>query len=106
MAQVIYNDNDNVIELAGVRNGTTGDYLDAAAVAVTLTDSAGAEVSGETWPLSMAYVAGSNGRYRATLADTLSLTAGQRYTATITADGGAGLFGKFVMDLVCQSRTQ
>lgn len=101
---IIYKGNDMVLELRGLASEVTGDYLNYATVAVTLKDASGVEVSGESWPLAMAYVASSNGKYRATLADTLSLTDRARYTATITADAGAGLKGEWVEDLVCQLR--
>jgi len=102
---IIYEGNDMVLELRGLQGEVSGDYIDTATVTVTLTDSAGAEVAGETWPLAMPYVTGSNGKYRATLADTLTLTVGQKYTATISADAGAGLKAKWVEKLVCQQRS-
>jgi len=101
---IIYEGNDMVIELRGLKNEVSGAYIDSATVGVTLKDADGVNVSGESWPLTMNYVTGSNGKYRATLADTLSLTPRARYTATITADAGAGLKGKWVEDLVCQQR--
>jgi hypothetical protein len=64
------------------------DYLNAATVAVTLKDAAGVEVTGETWPFTLAYVTGTKGRYRAILTDALVLVAGQIYTATITVVSG------------------
>jgi len=101
---VIYEGNDTIIEVKGLKNEVSGDYINAATVAVTLTDTTGVEVTGETWPLAMSYVTGSNGKYRATLADTLSLTVGTRYEATISANAGAGLQAKWVEQLVCQQR--
>ena len=64
------------------------EYLNAATVAVTLKDSAGVDVVGETWPLAMTYVSGSKGRYRAILTDALTLDPGAKYTAIITAVSG------------------
>jgi len=105
MAQIIYYLNDHTIELRNLKNEVTGDYLDAATVTVTLVDSNDAEVSGETWPLTMSYVTGSNGVYRATFSDTLSLTKLAKYTAKVTADGGAGLKGYWEVPLKCLQRT-
>lgn len=80
-------------------------FLNAATVTVTLKDEAdGTEVSGETWPLSMSYVTGSNGIYRATLADTLSLSEGSSYLAEISANAGAGLQGFFTLTLKAKVR--
>ncbi|MCR4300972.1 MAG: hypothetical protein NUV51_05120 [Sulfuricaulis sp.] len=63
-------------------------YLNAATVAVTLKDSAGVNITGETWPKTLAYVAGSNGRYRATLSDLIGIVPGQPVKATVTAEQG------------------
>jgi len=101
---LIYEGNDMTIELRGLEHEVTGDYIDNATVAVTLKDSDGAEVAGESWPLTMSYVADSNGKYRATLVDTLTLVDRARYTATITADAGAGMRAKWVENLACQLR--
>jgi hypothetical protein len=81
---------DNLIELDGLQDQSTSAYINDATVTVTLLDSSGSEVAGETWPLTMGYVAASNGKYRATLADTLSLSPNKRYQAKVVADGGSG----------------
>lgn len=101
---LIYEGNDMTIEVRGLRNEVTGDNLNSATVAVTLTDANDVEVSGESWPLAMTYVTGSNGVYRATLPDTLVLADRARYTATITADAGAGLRAKWSEELLCRLR--
>jgi hypothetical protein len=91
MSEPLYIGNDHVVELRGLKDATTGAFLNAATCTVTLIDDqTGLNVAGETWPLAMAYVTASNGVYRATLADTLTLVDGQRYTARISANGGAG----------------
>jgi hypothetical protein len=93
----LYIGNDNILELNGLLNVSVSPstYVNTASVAVTLYDTNGDEVSGETWPLTMSYVASSNGVYRATLSDSLSLKVNRRYRAKITANGGAGLQGEW-----------
>jgi len=83
---------DNKIQLDGLLDQSTSPqtYINDATVTVTLTDTAGDEVSGETWPLAMSYVTSSNGKYTATLTDSLSLSPNKRYTAQVVADGGDG----------------
>ena len=81
---------DNLIELDGLQDQSTSAYINDATVTVTLLDSSGSEVSGETWPLTMSYVAASDGKYRATLADTLVIKPNKRYQAKVVADGGSG----------------
>lgn len=98
---IIYKDNDNTIKLMSLVNGDTGAYINDATVAVTLKDVNGSNVVGETWPLTMSYVTGSNGQYKATLKDTLTLTANDRYTAYITAVSGTA---NLEIELPCTAR--
>jgi hypothetical protein len=67
-----------------VRNALTGLYINDAAVAATLRDSAAVEVTGEAWPAVLGYVAGSNGVYRRQLAAGIGLVTGQTYEAAFT----------------------
>ncbi len=79
--------NDNILTLDGLTNTATASYINDATVQVTVKDSNGTPVTGESWPLAMGYVSASNGKYRAVLQDTLSVTVGANYTAEITVDG-------------------
>ncbi len=90
MTQVIYNLNDNLLELIDLKDVVADAFVNGATVTVTLVDSDGVEVVGDTWPLAMVYVVASNGLYRATLKDTLTLVVDALYTAQIDADDGAG----------------
>jgi hypothetical protein len=89
MTQVIFNKNDNLLELVELKDVVADTFVNTATVSVTLVDKDGVEVSGETWPLTMLYVAASNGIYRATIIDTLTLIVDALYTAQITANDGA-----------------
>ena len=100
----IYDGNDGLIEVKGLLDGVTGEYVSDATLEVTLRDAAGAEVAGQVWPLSMEYVPDTSGVYRATLLATLDLTLNARYVATITADGGPGLAAQWDVDVVCRKR--
>lgn len=101
---ILLDNNDSILEVDGLKNELTGAYLNSATVTVTLKDAAGANVTGDTWPKALAYLALSNGTYRATLLYSLALTAGSRYTATIIADGGAGLRAEWTLECVCRAR--
>lgn len=105
MAQIIFLNNDTIIELSDLTNGVTGAYLDLATVSVTLKDADGVEVVGAVWPMTMDYVAGSNGKYRATLPAALSLVKRGEYVAEVSASAGAGLEGYWEIPLVCQQRS-
>lgn len=89
--------NTNNLDLIGLRNAATGTYVNDADVTVTVRDKAGSEVLGETWPLTMDYVTGSQGDYRGVISHETALAAGQWYTAEITAnaDGASVAFWDF-----------
>lgn len=81
-----YVGNTNVITLTGLMSEDEATYLNAATVTVTVKDSAGAEVTGETWPVTMDYVDASDGDYRAAISYAADLTAGNSYVAVIDVD--------------------
>jgi len=97
MTGVFYVANDHVLELRNLRDNVSGVFINNATVVVTIKDSAGANVTGETWPKSMPYVAASNGIYRATLDATLGIASGSSYTAriTVTTPLGADAYWEF-----------
>lgn len=107
MAGAIYQQNDNLIEVLSLQDEATDAYLNTATVSVTLKDSAGANIPGEMWPLTLAYVASSNGTYRATLKSTLTLpAAGQSVVAEVSANGGSGKKGFWKMTVGVKERTE
>jgi len=80
--------NDNYIEVDALSDGASGALINDATVSVTLKDSAGVDVLGQAWPLTLNYVAASNGRYAGILQDTLALVKNAQYQAVIDVDGG------------------
>jgi hypothetical protein len=80
--------NTNVLDLLGLKDALTNAYLNSATVTVTVKDASGVAVPGESWPVTMAYVAGSNGNYRAIIEDDVEFVARRAYYAHIRADGG------------------
>lgn len=115
MVQIVLRGNDNVIELDELKNEVAGTFLNAATVTVTVVDSGGTQVAGQTWPLTMNYVSGSDGKYRGTIEDVavfnlfspsgaVSKTQGFNYIAKVTADGGTGLKGFWEIPLQALNR--
>ncbi len=100
----LYVGNDTLLELEHLSDEAGGAVVNNATVTVTLRDPSGNAVGGETWPLAMPYVASTNGCYRTTLADTLGVVAGTRYSAEIIADAGAGKRGRWKTDLIAKER--
>jgi len=80
--------NTNFLELIGLMDALTDAYINNASVAVTtIEDEDGNAVfplSGS--PITMDYVAASNGNYRGLLLDTLPFVAGVCYIAHIDVD--------------------
>ena len=105
MAEGVYVENDNVITLVGLKNKVSGAWINDATVTVTLLDEYGTEVSGQSWPATLSYVAASNGEYQATLEDVLNLSPDVEYIAKVTADGGVGLKGVWEEPLSSVTRT-
>lgn len=105
MAEIIYKDNDNLVEVDELKNSATDAYINNATVTLTaIRDSAGNNVTGVSFPMSMTYVASSNGKYQATVDKALALTAGYNYTAIIDAVSST-LDGHWELPLVCRVRT-
>lgn len=80
---------DQVFSVDGIQNPLTLAYITDATVNLTLLDSNGDEIAGQVWPLAMAYVADSNGKYQVALPATLVADDGERGTASIEITSGA-----------------
>lgn len=77
--KVFYNANDNLLEVQGVRRKndsgqTVYDTAGAATVTVTVKNPSGVNLSGQSWPFTLSFVAGSDGNFQGTLQDTLDTT--------------------------------
>lgn len=103
--QELYQGNDNIIKVTGLRDAESAAYLNGATVTVTLLDENDVEVGGETWPLAMNYVAASDGDYTAILTAALEVTVGQRITARIDVDAGAQGVAVWEMPTLVKRRT-
>jgi len=79
-------DTDNVVQLAGLRDVVTNEYVNDATVTASLTDDNGSVVEGAQ-SLPLVYQNGSDGNYVGHVPHTVSLEAGRQYTLTITATG-------------------
>lgn len=89
--KIYYYKSDNLLEVDELKNKITGAYINNATVTCTVVDDQGVQVSGETWPITLNYVAASNGKYRGNLKDTLNVSLDRYYYAEITADAGTDL---------------
>lgn len=92
MTSVIYRKNDTVIEWTWLSQSTDGAYINNGTVAFTLyhtyaISSATGVATGTVvhGPVTMAYVAGSNGKYQGKMPSTLALDLSLSYTVEINA---------------------
>jgi hypothetical protein len=99
---LFYIGNSNVIELQTLTNSATEVVDTGATVTVTMKDSAGEDVVGDTWPLAMTHV--SAGLYRATMDDGLVLDHHDTYTAFVEAAGSGGEVGHWECDIRAENR--
>lgn len=109
MSDIIYRLNDNVLELSGLKDAVIGTFLNAATVTVTLKDQDGVNVPSTgspsiTYPITMDYVASSDGIYRATIQDSLDVNPNDTVIAEVTANAGANLKGHWKTRLKVKDR--
>jgi hypothetical protein len=103
--EIIYKDNDNLLQLSGLKNSSTDAFVNNATVTLTaIKDSAGNNVAGISWPLTMGYVAASDGDYEVTVDKAVVISASHHYTAFIDAVA-SGLDGHWELPLICKIRT-
>lgn len=81
---------DTVVTYGGMQNPITAAYINDGTVTCTIKDLSGTAVTatGFTWPVTLNYVAASDGIYRGTIDKNIALTAGLSYWLEITAAGG------------------
>jgi hypothetical protein len=84
-------ESDQLLTVTGLVDPTTSTFVNDATVEATMTDMDGVEVVGQSWPLTLAYVAASDGDYQALLEDDRVLIEGQFYFCEMVADAGGDL---------------
>jgi hypothetical protein len=90
---VLFIGNDQSIELTGLQDAISEAYINDASVTATVKTKEGVAVTGQSWPLTLAYVAASDGNYRGNLEDGLELIEATMYVIEVTADCGGDVIG-------------
>lgn len=104
--EILFIDNTMILDLVGLKSEVEDAFINAGAtVSVTLKDKDGNNVSGQSWPAAMSYVAASNGVWRGVLSEVLVLTAKQKYVAYIEANAGSNRVGHWEFPVKAQVRT-
>lgn len=102
--EVIYYQNDNIVRLNSLYDNLTSSYVnDATVQLLRIVDSDGAALTGQNWPVSMAYVAGSDGNYAGAVSNGLSVSPKKKYKAVIDVTAGTTK-AKFEPTLLCKRR--
>ena len=91
IVEILFDKNNMLLRLSGAKDAKTATFLNAAMVTARLVDGLGVDIVGQTWPLTLDFVAGSNGDYCGVLNDTLVQVIGAIERAQVTFDGGVGL---------------
>ena len=90
MATALIN-TDNLLIVDELYDVISASYINDATVTATVTDLAGTQVSGQTWPATLSYVSASNGKYYVILDEAVAFTANQRYKIELSITGDADL---------------
>lgn len=91
MMRVVLNESNNLIYINDLEDVLNTQYVNTAAVDVWLfEDDKVTEVVGETWPLRLDYIPGSNGDYVKVVDDDIVLVVGGGYFAKVVIDDGPG----------------
>lgn len=96
--------NDQTLTVT-VQDEITGDYINDAAVTATVKDPADNAIAGQSWPLTLDYVAASNGVYRGNLEDTLVLKPNIKYWIIVDIDAGSGRKARLKFRRYAKDRT-
>jgi len=97
--------NDHTVNISGVQDERSGAYLNNIDVKVWIKDRSGVNVAGETWPLTLDYVADSNGDYIGNIEDGVELIHGRTYVVEIRAEAPGDLIGFWHYKVMAQWRT-
>lgn len=110
-ASFAYVANTNNLELTGLKSDEEDIFLNDVTITVTIKEGSatGDDLGGSTgWPLSMTYVAASDGNYIVGLSHTLPFVNGAKYVAIIDADASdtsAERYGHWEFPFTGKTRT-
>jgi len=102
--QFYYYKNDNMLELNGLKDEITEEFVNDADVTASVKDSENVEVTGQTWPLTLDYITASDGIYRGVLEAALDVAVGDKLTVEVTVDGGVGREAFFAIPITVRQR--
>jgi hypothetical protein len=87
-AYVIFEQNDTLLEVKNLQDSSDDTYLNAATVTAVVKDENGVNVTGQVMPITLSYVASSDGIYQGILDSVLDLSDGDCGEVEVTAVEG------------------
>ena len=107
--QIYYWKNDNIIWLRdqdgnGLKNELNGEYIPDAAVTAVVKFKSGVAVTGQSWPLNLTYVEGSNGVYNGILDKALEVVPGDKLDVEVTVLAPGDLDAFFKIPTIVRQR--
>lgn len=87
----LWPDNTAIIQITGLKDLASDMYVNTATATVRLQTPKGVDVTGVTWPITLAYVPDSNGTYRGVIPAAADLVAGRQYKYKVEAVAGASI---------------
>ena len=94
-AEIFYHGNDAVLEVSNLQNAVSLAYINDANVTATLYNSSEVAITGQAFPLTLAYIVASNGTYRGTLSKDLVTSSLRGGYVVIDIDAGTDLVANF-----------
>lgn len=79
-------------------------YVNDATVTATITDTSDVNVTGQTWPVTLAYEADSDGEYKKTIEPVSGIVADTDYKVIFDVTGAGGLIGQWVHEVKSSDR--
>jgi hypothetical protein len=101
--KTLYIGNDNIVSISGLTNAATNAVVNDATVMLSLSDTSGNAVAGQSFPVAMNYVATSDGDYAFNLQSDLQLRHNTVYVAQITVNS-SGIDAAWEFQLKAEKR--
>lgn len=102
--KIIYWQNDTLLELTGLKDEAADTFVNDATVTARVKTQGGVDVAGQSWPLTLAYLAESDGIYQGVLEAALDVDINDRLNVEVTVAAPGSLEAFFKIPAVVRQR--